>query len=308
MSKLVIWNPSASRAVGAQGVREDIERDPSVALHETSSHQEAVELARSADCDELIVAGGDGTVNSVINGLAQNPRDMPLAILPLGTGNDLCRSLCVSLDPATALLALPHAVNQQMDIVRIAAENASGDHTEMYFANVASGGNSQRVQELVSSEVKATWGAWSYLRCALPVLQDLRAFEVQLQLDDEPEETMHIWNVIFANGRTVAGGLPVDPRAQLNDGLLDVIIVLDGTPLDTAALTAEFFLGDYLEDKRVSFRQARRVRITSDPPLQILADGEALCGDSFELKIVPEAITVAVDPTCEAFVTDKSRT
>jgi diacylglycerol kinase family enzyme len=90
--------------------------------------------------------------------------------------------------------------------------------------------------------------------------------------------------------------LPAAPRASINDGLLDVIIVLDGTPLDTTRLAAEFFLGDYLEDERVIYKTARRVCVQSDPEISFVADGETITGQPYTFTVKPHALCVAVAP------------
>jgi diacylglycerol kinase (ATP) len=150
------------------------------------------------------------------------------------------------------------------------------------------------VIERLTDEVKQSWGAWSYLRSAVPVVADLRGFDTSIQLDDNPPERHNVWNVIVANTHIAAGGLPVAPRASIDDGLLDVIIVLDGTPLDITRLATEFFLGDYLEDDRVIYQTARRIRVQSDPEISFVADGETITGQPYTFIVKPCALRVVV--------------
>ncbi|TWT33498.1 Diacylglycerol kinase [Posidoniimonas corsicana] len=257
---------------------------------ETHTPEEGEQAVREA-CAEariIVVAGGDGTINSVINTMMRCDRRPPLGLVPLGTGNNLCRALGVPLDPLSAYAALGSDQRVTIDLAR-----ASFAGSERYYACVASGGNSDRVIECLKHEEKAAWGPWCYLRSALPVMADLQAYHVSLEHDDGVLETP-LWNIIVANGAFAAGGLRVAPRASMTDGLLDVVAVRDGTPLDLAALSAEFFLGDYLEDQRVTHLRTRRLRVEAQPELRFLADGEMLVGQPFEFEAVPAAIEVVV--------------
>jgi diacylglycerol kinase (ATP) len=246
-------------------------------------------MAARQGFQRVVAAGGDGTINSVINGLYSDPESPPLAILPLGTGNDLCRSLSIPLDPALAFEMLEHGRVRRIDLVKATWKNG-----RRIFANAASGGNSNRVTESMTEELKKTWGAWAYVRGALEVLIDLKAFALELQLDDGPIERYTGWNYIVANGRTVAGGINVAPRAEMEDGLLDVIIIQDASPLNLATMVAEFLLGDYLQDERVIFRRASLVRVKTDPISKLNMDGELVENRCTTFTILPKALKVLV--------------
>lgn len=289
---LVIWNPSAGTAARAEELRSQLRACRDAELRETSSGDEARQLARSAAANgfqRVIAAGGDGTVNAVINGLYESDAQVDLGVLPLGTGNDLCRTLGIPLDPLEAAKLVTNGSHapRMIDLVRAESETAT-----TVFANISSGGNSQRVPDCLTDEMKQSWGAWSYLRGAVEVLRDLTGFKTRVSFDGRPEQSMNLWNVVVANGRTVAGGVAVAPRADLGDGLLDIILIRDGTPMDVAALSTKLLLGDYLEDDRVEFQRARQVTFHSDPPMPFIADGENLGTTPISFTIVPHALNV----------------
>jgi diacylglycerol kinase (ATP) len=294
-SKVVIWNPKSSRAEGATELRRQLEADPRFEFHETTSPDDAGKLARDAatrgDVELVVAAGGDGTINSVINGLCaggQRNETTTLAILPVGTANDLARGLRVPLDPAEALTLVEQGRTQRIDLIR-----GQSPQADRLFANVASGGNSTRVSEAMTDDMKKQWGAWCYLRGAIAVLSDLKGYVARVQCDDEPPREHPMWNFIVANGTSV-GGVVIAPAADPTDGLLDLIVVEEGTLLDMAQVVAGVVTQSYLEHEGVVHRQAKRVTIEVDPPTQTVADGEPIEGQPLTLTVVPGALNVIV--------------
>lgn len=289
---LVVWNPSAGPANETRDWKPAIAEvlGSGVEFVETDCTDGAAERAIQ-DCPEhalIVAAGGDGTINHVVNAIMRAPQRFRMAVLPFGTSNNLCRSLGAPLDPMAAIHALAQRRFRKIDVVLVTCDEGNA-----YFVNLASGGNSDRVIDCLSSEEKANWGPWCYLRNALPVLGDLTAYDVQLQVEGEQEIRQSAWNVLIANGGYAASGLCVAPHAKLDDGLIEVVLVEDGTPLDLASLTAEFFLGDYLQDPRVLSWSAKRISFTSDPSMTLVADGERLESKSYSIEVVPAAIEMA---------------
>jgi diacylglycerol kinase (ATP) len=283
-----------------------------VSLRETNSAEEAIELARDAaqsNIDLVAAAGGDGAIHSALRGLMQvheelaaNPnagRQAPLrtglAVIPMGTGNDLSRTLGLPLDVEEAVAAIADGRTRLLDVIRIEAVGR-----REHMINVAAGGNSGAVAEAMTEDLKQTWGAWCYVRGALDVLTDLQPYRIQLDLDGRKIGPLEALNVVFANGRTVAGGVRVAPRANLEDGLLDLVVVENASLLETASVAAEFVLGDYLEHEGVIFERARRAELLSEPPMTFSADGELVTGSRFVFEVIPQALEVVVGPEYSA--------
>lgn len=291
-NRVVIWNPKAGTTPDAIHIRKELES--SANFHETSGPDDAKRLAAEAikeGTEFIIVAGGDGTVHSVVNGIGAKSNPPVLAILPLGTGNDLCRTLGVPLNPLEALAVINEQRTRKIDLVEVATP-----HENRFLVNVASGGNSNRVLECLNDDMKKNWGPWCYLRGAVSILSDLDSYDLRIQIDDGPVEQFQAWNVVLANGRTVAGGVQVSPYGNIEDGQLDVIIVLNGEPLDIPRLTVEFFMGDYLSDERIVYRKARRLKLESHPASKFIVDGEAVSGQPMEFQVLPQVLPVVVGP------------
>ncbi len=248
----------------------------------------AAERAR-AGSPLIVAAGGDGTVSEVARGLIPLRTEARFAILPLGTGNDLARTLGVPLDDVDGALAVIDGGRERV-LDAIAVEPDGGERT--YAVNVAAGGFSGQVDEVLTAESKARWGPLAYLWSAAKVLPDLAGYQTTLSFDDGEAERVDALNVIVANARTCAGGWAVAPTADPEDGLLDVVVVRSGSALDLARVAVALAKGDYLDE--VMHRRARAVRVVSEPPMAFNVDGELLSRGSVTFRIVPRALRVLV--------------
>lgn len=329
LKTLVVWNPHAGRVGEAASVRAILDAMTDYDVEETSSPDHAEHLAQHASSQgyrAVIAAGGDGTVNSVATGLYTSRKQLcqatadssktmsvndqaasdslpsksqlppTLGVLPMGTANDMAATLAMPWSLEESLAVLKQERQRTIDLISV-----SSPQRNWTFVNVGAGGNSDRVTELLTDEIKSTWGPWAYLRGAFSVLADLASFDATVRFDDERPFDISLWNVIIGNGRTNAGRLHVTPRANPEDGLMDVVLVRDGTGFDVATLGTQFFLGDYLESEMVTYRQARRFVISSEPNISFTVDGEAVSGDPLEFEVCPQALPVFVGPdyVCE---------
>lgn len=286
-------NPKAGSAGSIEALRAAFAADSNVALRELSAGEDLASCVAAAveeGFDRIAVAGGDGTVHAAVNGLLTAKRRATLGIIPLGTGNDLCRTLAIPFDPLAALALLTTGRVRSIDAIRV-----EGDRTG-YLVNAATGGFSGQVASQVSSEQKAAWGPLAYLRGAVEPLTNLPRFHLTIRFDGGPVEQFDALNVVIANGRTAAGGINVAPGANPEDGLFDVVIVPFAETFDLTLVAARLLHGDYLGDENVLHRLARRVEISSVPPMTFSFDGELCEGSRFTFEIVPKAISVVVGP------------
>lgn len=289
---VIIWNPSAGSRDRSEQVHSRLTSMSNVVIVQPPSREETIETAASVESAALIVAaGGDGTVNAVLEGtMARSPRPA-LGIVPLGSGNDLARSLGIPLDPDDALDVLAAGCRREIDVVRLSAADGC-----RWYANMLTGGNTGRYLERMTDETKQRWGPLCYLRGVIDVVSDLQVFQVSVQCEDSPPETFEALNLFVANGRMSGGGLVVSPDAKLDDGLADLIVVRDGDPGDIAGLTASYLTAAYLDHDLVEFRRARRIAIEADPPMPLTADGEVIGTTPGVLEIEPRSLVVVAPP------------
>lgn len=289
---LVIWNPNAGSTEQAAAIHQKLIDHPDVTIYEPTSGTDAQAKVRIA-CEQgiklIVAAGGDGTVNSVINGLSTAPNDVTLGVLPLGTANDWCASLAIPNDPDLAWETLQNRHVQPIDVLELETESQT-----TRFANIATGGNSHRVTEAITAEMKQRWGALCYIRGAVSILNDLKSFDTTISIDGGEPQQFSAWNLLVANGKTSAGRVEVAPQARLNDGLLDLVIIQSGTLIDLADLSARYLFDDYIESDQVIYRQARHIALKSQPPVKFSLDGDIVDEQPISFRCLPAALNVIV--------------
>ena len=289
----IIVNPIAGSLVNRDGLLKQLRRLKPRKLRLTQRPGEAETYARDAiraGCDYVIAAGGDGTLNEVINGIA-TPHHVPgvcVGIVPLGTANDFARSI-----------GLPASVEDNIDILRakqtdpIDLVRVTSDRTR-YFVNVSAGGFSGLVDEKLTPEIKSTWGPLAYLRSAAAALPELHAYQTSIVFDDVERLMIELYNVIIANGQFVAGGLPIAREADLRDGLLDVVLVPRRPPAKMVLLAAEMLLGNHLSSNAVIFRRAKKISVRSQPGMWFNVDGELVGNEPVIFQIVPRGLEFVI--------------
>lgn len=289
---LVIWNSAAGSAADAALLRALLERRPDVVVRESLSYEHARDLAAGAERDgatQVVAAGGDGTVNAVVNGLAGNQHRAPLLVLPLGTANDLCRTLAVPLDVGEAAALLDDGEDRRIDLVRLDTATRS-----VRYANMAAGGYSGTVMRLVTDDVKQRWGSLSYVRTAFEALGTRQCYHVDLRIDHGAAERFEAFNLIIGNGRTSAGGIAVAPGSDPEDGRFDLIVVRDGSLLELAGVAAQLVADNLLDSDQIVHRRARTLELASRPAMLFSADGELVEEEPRRFTVEPRALLVRV--------------
>ena len=262
---------------------------------ETEGPEDAVAAAREWREGLLIVAGGDGTVNDVVNGLGKAgfPEGVTLGILPAGTGNDLAATLCIPEEADAAEDVIRQGRVRTLDIARVRSEGIG----ERFFINVATGGLGAEISAANDEELKGKWGKLSYLRASLEVAKNFEVREITMYLDGERRDTRAV-NVAVGNCRYAGGGWLAAPRANPEDGLLDVIVIEDVGVTGVLSLSPTALAkADYLDKEGVYFTRAQQIRIVTQPPgLDFTADGEVIGDEPAEFTVLPGALKVIVGP------------
>ncbi len=261
------------------------------ALTITKQKGDAEKRAREAvrrGCDYLVVAGGDGTLNEVVNGIARMRHPPKIGIAPLGTGNDFARTLGLPLSLKENIDILGAGKTRAIDIVRVRSDRAR------YFVNVAAGGFSGIVRKKMTPEIKKTWGPLAYIRGAAAALSKLHAYKTRVVLDGGEELSTALYNVIIANGRFAAGGLPIAPDADPADSLLDIVLIPKRGASEIALLAAEIILGKHFSSSAVIFRRAKKVSVRSKPGMWFNVDGELVGSVPATFQILPRALKFVI--------------
>lgn len=292
--RLVIWNGKSGKSSAFETILEQMGREELTQILRLTRDVNLNEAVRNAvvddNCKLIVAAGGDGTVNVVVNAIMYLQTELRprLAIIPIGTANDFAGTLLISDDYQQVVGSMIDGAFIPIDVVRIRA-----GRFERFFANVAAGGNSVEVSESITDDIKTIWGPLCYLRGAIGVLGAMKTFQVHATLDDEILE-VESWGVLVANGRTNAGRIPIAPLASPRDGLLDVIIIKNGDVLDMLEIASKTLFSSLLESQQVVFRQVRKLQLQSTPGMRFTLDGEIIDEVPYEFEIVPRAIDMFV--------------
>lgn len=245
-----------------------------------------VQSAIEQGAERIIVGGGDGTVNRVVGAMAAHFGRADLAILPLGTGNDLARSVGIPLDNLEAALSLAFTGDSvPIDVVRVF------DGQTTYLVNAASAGFGGQVSAGINPIDKARWGASAYWMTAIAELVNLPQFDVHVELDDQTFDS-RVYGLTIANGRYLGGGFPIAREAFVNDGLLDVTVIPVLPALELLAAGLNYMVGIASGGDRLQNFRSRRVHVTSTPEMLFSIDGDPIREVEATFEVLPRALRV----------------
>ena len=291
MKTLIVLNPVAGSVGNVDELAEKLRLINDAELRVTTKQGDAENFSREAadhGFDLIVAAGGDGTLNAVINGLGERISDVSVGLVPLGTGNDFARSLNLPKDIDTSIELIERRQTRQIDAVRVTSD------CTRYFVNVSGGGFSGIVDEKLTPEMKTTWGPLAYLRGAAEALPELCAYRTEMLLNDSEQIAMNLYNVIVANGRYVAGGIPIAPEAVIDDGLLDIILIPERPAAHIALLMGQILLGEHLTNEALVFRRAAKLAVNSHPGMWFNVDGELVGNEPAVFEVMPRALRFVV--------------
>ncbi|MGI0483946.1 lipid kinase [Pantanalinema rosaneae CENA516] len=231
--------------------------------------------------DRVVIAGGDGTLNAAIPGLLDT--QLPLGILPLGTANDLARTLGIPTDLADACKILTTGQVNRIDI---------GQVNDRYFFNVASIGLSVQVTHKLNRETKQQWGILAYPIAALQALRRSRPFWASVWLDDGDLKRMKTMQLAVGNGRYYGGGMTVTADATINSHYFDVYSLNLQHWWQLLAILPAMRSGDHTSWSFVDAFRAQTITIKTAHPMPINTDGEITTYTPATFQVLPQAISV----------------
>jgi diacylglycerol kinase (ATP) len=291
---MIIVNPTAGGGRAARlvpSIRERFARGAATVVVTTRAG-EAEELAARAAADgveRVVAVGGDGTVQEVVNGLLlEDGQDTGIGIVPVGTGNDLARSLGLPRRIEEAWSVAIGPATRRIDVARARC----GERTR-WFASA--GGIGFDAQVAAAMATRSGWqrGRAGYL---LTTLSELRRFSnrrVRLTLDDGTAEHAVLF-VAIANGAYYGGGMRIAPDAATDDGALDVCIVGDISRMTAIRQLPNLYRGTHVNHPAVAIARARRVTIEGGPETLVHLDGEPFGCLPLEVELAASRLTVAV--------------
>ena len=284
---LAIVNPAAGNGAGAH-VGADIARELEssgfkIEVIQTPAPGEAARIAREASadgCRTVIAVGGDGTANEIANGLVGT--STALALYPIGSGNDFARSLGYPRKRRDIGRFLADARRRVIDV---------GDVNGRIFVNAAGVGIDGHVAERVEASSRVVGPALGYFVGALVSIVSYRPQQMRLRIDEQTIEGKHLL-VVAANGTHFGSGMHIAPQAQVDDGLLDIVVAGDLGRWSSLVALAKLYRGTHVNGRDVLAFRARSLEVELQRELPTQADGEPVRARSLTVRVLPRALTV----------------
>ena len=308
---LIIANPTAGRAAGKgssarriEAARIDLERHGhAVQIVLETDPARVSELAEQAARDRVpnvVAAGGDGTVNAVVNGLmaaaSGSPLRVPetnLGILPLGTGNVFAFNMRIGRNSREATRVLRSNSTRAID-VGLARQPKTGE--SRHFVLMAGLGFDAKVIEETSLRLKFVLRDFAY---ALKSLQNAvvhQGSQVTLRFEDGRHVSHAAWLLIVGNAASYAWDIRVTGDAKLDDGMVDVCLLPYENKLFSVQQAMMMLIGQHVERGTAHYWKTKGVTIEAAPEIPIQLDGDEWGRTPVEIKVLPGALQVLAPP------------
>ncbi len=247
----------------------------------------AVTEALADGAKRIIAGGGDGTINAVVNALVGKGKKPPRAsmgILPLGTANDFARGCDLPVDDLKRCLEIACTSRpRKIDVGRV---------NSRCFINVTSGGFGAEITATTPVEMKKKLGGGAYTIMGLIKAFNLEPYEGRLLVPGEEPQEGAMLLMVVGNNRLAGGGFEVAPKARLDDGLLDLVMVRHQPKMQLTRLAAELKTIDSPDNRYLYYRQLAEFTIESKRDVHFNLDGEPTRKNRLKFSVLPKHLGV----------------
>ena len=279
LSKPKITEDDVIEAVKKKCDKEKIKLD--IEFTKYPKHATKIAEASRDKYDIIIVAGGDGTINEVINGMVNSKAS--LVIIPFGSTNVLASELGIPDNPDEAAELITKGKKIKMDL-----GYAQTNKESRYFSMMLGVGPFAQVIKDMTPRFKKRWGRFAYPFGLIKLLFKYKWHEIHVRHKTDSSGNF----VIMANIKYYAGEYEIADKADIRDGLLDLVIINRKKPWDIIVLISSFTLGKLNKYLRREYYQTKEADIYSEHKMQIQVDGEVLGVAPVKVKIIPKALNV----------------
>jgi diacylglycerol kinase (ATP) len=280
----LITNPTAGRNAGvtaAQRAADEFENAGwETVTRLTRGPGDATRLAREAadeGFDAVFACGGDGTLSQVLAGLLDT--GVPGGMIPAGTGNDFARTIGLSRDAAAAARQLIRGQVKDIDLLQI-------NNGALWSVNVAGVGFDAAVAARINRRRRLTGGLLAYLTAVVQELVSYRPTQMHLRVDDEQWEGRALLLAV-ANARSYGAGMKIAPTAEIDDGLLDVVLVEHVSRLEFIRSFPKVLRGTHTDHPAVRTWRGAEVTVETPQPSPVLVDGDLRCQTPLHVRVSP---------------------
>lgn len=263
----------------------------------TAYRDHGAELAKDAvqkGYRHIMILGGDGTANDVVNGVMQSgiaASDVVLAMIPAGTGNDWVRTIGKPHSGEALVAAIRNHKTQMHDVGLLTFQGESGI-AHRYFINIAGLGFEGAVAKyLFDHSGKFYLGKLQYQLAILRTLFRYKHTHMQIKTDEQ-QSTLTALSIAAGNGKYNGGGLMQLPNAVFQDGLIDMTVITTMPKWKMVVSLPKLQSGAHVHMREVQTFRAKHISIQSNPPVYIDADGEFIGTTPLDMSIAPQQIQV----------------
>ncbi|MDD3852744.1 MAG: diacylglycerol kinase family lipid kinase [Syntrophomonadaceae bacterium] len=268
----------------------------------TSRPLEAIELTRKAlweGYEHIIAVGGDGTLNEVVNGFFDDQgvfinESARLSMIPMGTGGDFARLMQMSNQPENIVRLFLKPQTVSCDLVRATFTNWQGEPASRYFINIADVGLGSDTVFRVNRNSKLMGGPLSFLVGAVTSIIAFKNLYLKVNIDNRNVYAGDSCLAAIGNGQYFGGGMKVTPRAVINDGWLDIVVVEGLGKLELMRNIIPIRKGEHLKNPRVHYHTGKKVIIESQDNLYFEMDGETPGRGNLIFEVLPAAMNLIV--------------
>jgi diacylglycerol kinase (ATP) len=267
----VIYNPTSGREIFKKHLP-DVLMKLERAGYETSCHATtgegdatfAAKVAVERQYDLVIASGGDGTINEVVNGIAGQDYRPRIGIIPTGTTNDFARALRIPREIGAAVDIIVSGETIPVDVGRM---------NEKYFINIAGGGRLTELTYDVPIKLKTMLGQLAYYLKGMEMLPSIKPTEVTIEYDGKLYEG-DVMMFLVGLTNSVGGFEKLAPNASINDGMFSLLIVKKTNLADFIRIASLAIRGEHINDPKVIYTKANRIRVRSEDRVLLNLDGE----------------------------------
>lgn len=267
----IIYNPTSGREIFKRSLADVLMRlekaGYEASCHATTEEGDAIAAAKIAvdrEYDVVIAAGGDGTINEVVNGLAEQKFRPKLGVIPTGTTNDFARALHIPRDIDAAVDVIIQNETIPVDIGRM------NDH---YFINIAGGGRLTELTYEVPSRLKTVLGQLAYYLKGIEMLPSIRAAEATIEYDGKLFEG-EIMLFLVGLTNSIGGFEKLAPDSSINDGLFTLMILKKTNLAEFIKVASMALRGEHIHDPNLIYTKANYIKVKSPVKMQLNIDGE----------------------------------
>jgi len=291
MNVKLIYNPVAGMATFKNNldyvIEQFQEKGRQIIPYRTKTSMDAYHAAaqiKQGQYEKIVVVGGDGTINQVINGLLQNNVDVPIGIIPAGTANVLAYHLSL---PKIIKSACNIILNNEYSLFDV------GQVNNQYFINIASAGLLTDVAYKIDLNLKNNLGKLAYYLKGLEQLPRFHPITIDLE-SQEYQFQGQVYLFLIMNGKSAGGFTRVAPKADMGDGLLDVILFKPCPLPELVSLFIKVVKGEHLHSPYISYFRTKELNINCATPLATDLDGEKGPDFPLNIKCIPQKLKIFV--------------